>query len=246
MDIVNIERTTTSTGYEKTPMIGVANLDREYLAKDFEKYYNQPSQKGGKKKKEEEVIDITSSTGYDNPDKDEKSKERKELMEKEIKNEFDLEKYNSFELIDNGRYGDSASLKYKESFSLKKLLSKAGRNYIFDAGKLIGDQIKLEEKELKERQTDIWLQNARTIENTITITVPAGYTVEGLQDLNTSVDNESGAFISTDKMEGDKVIISTRKLYKKNSDKKELWPNYVAFLEAGYKFSQAKIVLKKK
>jgi len=41
-------------------------------------------------------------------------------------------------------------------------------------------------------------------------------------------------------------LISTTKIYKKNFDKKEAWPNYVAFLEAAYKFSQAKIVLKKK
>jgi len=92
----------------------------------------------------------------------------------------------------------------------------------------------------------MWLPNARTIENNIVINIPAGYTVEGLQELNMSVDNESGAFISTAKTEDGKLIISTRKLYKKNFDKKELWPNYVAFLEAGYKFSQAKVVLKKK
>jgi len=137
-------------------------------------------------------------------------------------------------------------LKYKETFSLKKLLSRAGRNYIFDAGKLIGDQIKLEEKELPVRQTDIWLSNARTIENNITLNIPAGYSVEGAQDLNMSVDNESGSFTSTVKTEGDKLVISTRKIYKKNFDKKELWPNYVAFLEAAYKFSQSKVVLKKK
>lgn len=245
MDIINIERTSFYTGHEKSAMIGIANLDRDYLKKDFEKYYNPPGQKS-KRKKEDEVMDITSSTGYDNPDKDEKLKERAELLEKDIKNEFDMEKYGEFELIDDGRYGDSAALKYRETFSLKKLLSRAGRNYIFDAGKLIGDQIKLEENELKSRQMDIWLPNARTIENNITINVPAGYSVEGLQELNTSVDNESGAFTSTAKAEGDKVTITTRKIYKKNFDKKELWPNYVSFLEAAYKFSQSKIVLKKK
>ncbi len=245
MDIVNVERVNMFTGLEKSSRIGIANLDRTYLSKDFEKYYNQPGQKG-KKKKEDEEIDITSSAGYDNPDKEEKLKERKELMEKDIKAEFDLDKYGEFELIDNGRYGDSAVLKYKETFSLKKLISKAGRNYLFDAGKLIGDQIKLDQKELEGRQSDIWLASARTIENSITITIPAGYTVEGLQELNMSVDNESGAFISTAKTEGDKLILTTNKLYKKNFDKKELWPNYVAFLEAGYKFSQAKVVFKKK
>ncbi len=243
MENVNIERVSTFTGHEKSGLIGIANLDRNYLLKDFDKYYNQPGQKG---KKKDDVIDIASTTGYENPDIDEKVKERKELMEKDIKDEFDIDKYGEFELLDNGRYGDSAELKYKETFSLKKLISRAGKNYLFDAGKLIGDQIKLEEKELKERQTDIWLTNARTIENNITIIIPPGYTVDGLQELNMSVDNESGAFTSTAKTEGDKLIISTRKLYKKNFDKKEQWSNYVAFLEAGYKFSQTRIVLKKK
>lgn len=246
MDKIAVERTTLLTGHEKSSKIGIANLDRSYLSKDFEKYYNQPAPPKGKRKKEDEVIDIATSTGYDNPDKDEKVKERKELMEKDIKDEFDIDMYLDFELIDNGRYGDSAALKYKETFSIKKLISRAGKNYIFDAGKLIGDQIKLEQSELEKRENDIWINHARTIENNITVTIPAGYTAEGLQDLNVSIDNESGAFISTAKVEGDKMIINTRKIYKKNFDKKEMWPNYVAFLEAGYKFSQAKVVLKKK
>jgi hypothetical protein len=246
MDKIGVERTTVLTGHEKSGKIGIANLDRSYLSKDFEKYYNQPVVQKGKRKKEEEVIDITTSVGYENPDKDEKVKERKEMMEKNIKDEFDIDMYLDFDLIDDGRYGDSAMLKYKETFSIKKLISRAGKNYVFDAGKLIGDQIKLEQTELEKRENDIWLPHARTIENNITVTIPAGYTVEGLQELNVSVDNESGAFISVAKTEGDKLIISTRKLYKKNFDKKEQWTNYVAFLEAGYKFSQAKVVLKKK
>jgi hypothetical protein len=87
---------------------------------------------------------------------------------------------------------------------------------------------------------------ARTIENNIVLAIPAGYTVDGLQDLTYNVDNESGAFITTALVDGDKLVINSRKLYKKSHDKKEVWANYVAFLEAAYKFSQAKIVLKKK
>ena len=169
-----------------------------------------------------------------------------ELFEEDAKKEFDLDKYENFDLINDGRYGDSAMLKYKERFTVKKLLSKAGRNYVFEVGKLIGGQIKLEQTELTTRQSDIWLPFARTIENIITINIPAGYTVDGLQDLKFNVDNESGSFVSDTKLENDKLIISTKKIYKKNFDKKELWPNYVAFLEAAYKFSQAKIVLRKK
>jgi len=163
-----------------------------------------------------------------------------------LKENFDPEKYEDFELIKDGRFGDTATLEFKEKFSLKKLLSKAGRNYLFEAGKLIGGQIKLEPNELTERKSDIWLSYARTIQNNITIALPAGYTADGLQDLNMNVDNECGSFISTAKQEGDKILINTTKIYKKNFDKKEAWPNYVAFLEGAYKFSQAKIVLKKK
>lgn len=245
MDLVKVERTTSLTGLEKSSRIGIANLDRSYLAKDFEKYYNQPGQKG-KRKKEEEVIDMESSAGYDNPDKEEKVRERKELMETWAKNSFDLDKYHDFELLDDGRFGDSAMLKYRESFSVKKQVSRAGRNYIFEVGKLIGGQIKLDQNELQKRQTDIWLENARTIENNITVNIPAGYTVEGLEELNVSVDNESGSFISSARVEGDRLVIATKKLYKRIYDTKESWPNYIAFLEPAYKFSQAKIVLKKK
>lgn len=246
MEVINVDRTTSLTGLEKGDRIGVVNLDRDYLAKDFEKYYNAPAPKKGSKKKEEEVIDIETSTGYNNEGKDERLKERKEMMENEVKRLFDLDKYNDMELISDGRFGDSAMLKFKESFSLKKLISRAGRNYIFEAGKLIGSQIKLEQNELTTRQTDIWLTNARTIENNITVMIPAGYTVDGLEDLNMSVDNESGSFVSSAKAEGDKLVISTKKIYKKNFDRKEAWPNYVAFLEPAYKFSQLKVVLKKK
>jgi len=201
----------------------------------------------GKKKKEDEVIAITSAnTRYYDPDKEDRKKKRTELFETDVKVEFDLDKYENFELIKDGRYGDTAMLQYKERFGLKKLLSKAGRNYVFEAGKLIGGQIKLEQTELTTRQSDIWLPFARTIENNITINLPAGYTVDGLQDLKFSVDNESGSFIADSKVENDKVIITAKKVYKKNFDKKEMWPNYVAFLEAAYKFSQAKIVLRKK
>ena len=132
-------------------------------------------------------------------------------------------------------------------------MNKAGKNYIFEVGKLIGDQIKLEQTELAGRQVDIWIPHARTIENNISINIPAGYTADGFADLNMNVDNESGSFISSAKVvlkdssaATDRLVITSKKIYKKNFDKKEAWPNYVSFLEAAYKFSQLKIVFKKK
>lgn len=240
MDIIKAERTSAYLGAEKLDLIGKANLTREYLNGDFEKYYNVP------KSKKKDDIPVETSTKYDNPDKAEKERERRELFEKDVKREFDLDKYLDFELHKDGRYGDTAWLQFAEKFTLKKMISKAGKNYILEIGKMIGAQIKLEQSELTNRQTDVWVPYARTIENNIALAVPAGYTVEGLQDLNYSVGNESGAFVSTAELKDNELLISTKKIYKKSYDKKEVWANYVAFLEPAYKFSQAKIVLKKK
>ena len=241
MDVIRAERTSSYLGATKTGRIEQANLDRSYLSFDFEKYYNEP-----KRSKKSDNVAIETSAKYDDPDKEERLEDRKKLFEKDLKEIFDVDKYEDFELIKDGRFGDTAWLQYKEKFTLKKLISKAGRNYIVEIGKMIGDQIKLDSNEIKTRQTDIWVPFARTIENTITVNIPAGYTVDGLQDLNINIDNESGTFISIAKVDGDKLIITTRKLYKKSFDKKEAWPNYIAFLESAYKFSQARIVLKKK
>jgi hypothetical protein len=248
MDIVKAERVSSYLGHEKTTIIGSANLDRSYLNYDFAKYHVEPANDKSKKKKPggESVVDSGDNMKYDDPDKEEHIRERKEIFEKSLKEDLDVDKYENFELLKDGRYGDTAMLQFKEKFTLKKLLSKAGKNYIFEVGKLIGDQIKLEPSELAERQVDIWIPHARTIENNISITIPPGYIVEGLQDLNATVDNESGSFISAAKLENEKVLISSKKIYKKNFDKKEAWPNYVAFLESAYKFSQSKIVFKKK
>lgn len=240
MDVIRAERTSYYLGATKSGRIEQANLDRSYLNFDFEKYYNEPK----KSKRNDNVVEVSNK--YEDPDKDERIKDRKEMFEKDLKEEFDVDKYDDFELVKDGRFGDTAWLQYREKFTVKKLISKAGRNYIVEIGKMIGDQIKLDSAEMKTRQTDIWVPYARAIENTITVNIPAGYTVDGLQDLNTSVDNESGSFVSNAKIDGEKLIITTRKLYKKSFDKKELWPNYIAFLEPAYKFSQAKIVLKKK
>ena len=242
MDIINTERISTYTGSQKADIIGKANLDREYLKKDFEKYYAEPLSKG--KKNESST---PANNKYEYAEKEDQVKERKDLFEKLVKDdELDVDKYNDFELWQDGRTGDSAILKYKEKFSLKKLISKAGKNYIFEAGKLIGGQLKLEPKELKERKTDIWIPSAITIENIIAVNVPEGYTVDGLQDLNMNIDNPSGTFISTTAVTGNKLTITTKKVYKNTFDKKEAWPNYIAFLEPAYKLSQAKVVLKKK
>ncbi len=233
MDILNIERVSSYSGLEKNSMITIAHFDREYLNKDFKNYIVNPKKEKG-------------DPAYSDPDKDERKKTQLEYLQKMVeRDEVEVEKYNKFELLEDGRFDESPVLSFKENYALKKLVNKAGRNYLLDIGRLIGGQIKLDDKEINQRENDIWINNAKTISNKIVLQLPKGYTADGLQDLNYNIDNESGCFISTAKIEGDKLVVSTKKVYKKNYDRKEMWSNYVAYLEAAYKFTQVKVVLKK-
>ena len=233
MDLLKVERTSTFGGLEKNDINTIAHLDRDYLNKDFKQFIINP-----KKDKADD--------GYTDPDKEERKKTQLEYLRKNVeRDDLEVDKYEKFEMLQDGRFDETPLLSFKEDYSLKKMINKAGRNYLLDIGKLIGGQIKLEEKEITARENDVWIPHARTISNDITIVLPKGYIADGLQDMNFNVDNESGAFVSTAKMDNGKLVVATKKIYKKNYDKKELWSNYVSFLEAAYKFSQTKVVLKK-
>jgi len=96
-----------------------------------------------------------------------------------------------------------------------------GPNYVLDAGRL-----------------------AKTIINNITITIPSEMSAEGLDALNFEIDHEQGSFISEATLNGNKIIITTCKIYKKQHMEVEEWSNLVEMLEAAYNFTQKKIVLK--
>ncbi|MBL4577008.1 MAG: hypothetical protein JKX74_00970 [Flavobacteriales bacterium] len=62
---------------------------------------------------------------------------------------------------------------------------------------------------------------AREYHNVIILKIPEGYGVEGLEKLNVNVDNETGSFMSTAKLEGDQLLVSTKKVYKHHYEPKE-------------------------
>ena len=64
--------------------------------------------------------------------------------------------------------------------------------------------------------------------------IPAGYTVRGLKELNTSVDNAAGKFSCEAKEENGNIIILIAKVYKKKDMPKENWNDMLAFIDAAY------------
>ena len=85
----------------------------------------------------------------------------------------------------------------------------------------------------------------RTLSWNIIFTIPAGYTVKGMESLNQNVSNDVAAFSSTARIENNSLIIDVSKIYKGQHFDLQQWPKMLEVLEAAYNFSQSKIVLKK-
>ena len=241
---LNIKNQSTYTGvyrYRYSPVFLTFEVD--YLKNDHNDMF--PAER-------EEESEIKGKKRRERVEKERKEfvdsqKERQlELAENWFKSEFEIEEFKDFKVLTTGRTEKNPELKVEANFVTEELISKAGPNYILEVGKLIGGQVELDDEEIKERSYDIEFGNAKILNNTINIEIPAGYKVEGLDNLKFNVDHPEAGFISSGSLAGNTLTITSSKQYKKAAVKKENWSNVVEMLEAAYDFSQGKIVLKKK
>jgi len=170
---------------------------------------------------------------------------RKEGRKKSIEGDFQVDSYDDFTLVQDGRTEDKIDIVFKEKYKITGLLKKAGNNYLFEAGKLIGGQVEIKEKEM-DRKVDIYMDNARSFVYNVTVNLPEGYTIKDAAKLNVNVTNETGSFKAVTKVTDNVMTIEISKVYNHNFEKKENWPKMVAFLDACYDFTQTKVLIVKK
>jgi hypothetical protein len=168
-------------------------------------------------------------------------------LKEAIKSDFELsvEEAGKFKIIQTGRFDDQPAFIYNCEATLKGMFKKAGPNYLVDVGKFIEGQINLESDE-KERKYNIYMPYARTFSYHIELEIPDGYSAQGFEKLNNTVENSLGGFKSSAKLEGNKLMIDASKYYKGNFAKKEEWSKIVDFLTAAHDFSTKQILLEKK
>jgi hypothetical protein len=174
----------------------------------------------------------------------EQVQKRLDLMKEKAAENFTIDTYDSFNLISDGREKDSTDLVFNESFKIKDLVKKVGPNYIANVGMLIEKQTNIKDTELN-RSSDIYYNYPLSSNYQITVNIPAGYKVDGLDKLNVNVTNATGGFISTASVNGSKLTITTKKYYTSNYLPKSSWLDMVKFMRAAYDFSQQKVLLKK-
>jgi len=152
----------------------------------------------------------------------------------------------TYESISSGRTSVKPELIVEVEYTTDGLLKKLGPNLIFDIGKNIGSQLFIEEKSKADRKHDILIGAARQYEFQMDIEIPEGYFIDNIDALNKSVSNEYCSFVSTATIEGNKLKVNSLKSYHKPKAPKSAWNDIVKMIDEGYKFSQEKVILKKK
>ena len=174
--------------------------------------------------------------------KEEKPKMMKALAEEEY--DAKVEKYDGFKVQQDGRTHKKRSLKYNEDFVLSGLTAFAGQDVVVSLPVLMGSQVKIDADERK-RTLPIDLRYPRKVLWHIVMPVPQGYTVKGIENMNKTVDNACGTFAAVATMEGNNLVLDIRKIYKAGHFETNQWEQLLQLQDAGYNYSQSKIILKK-
>jgi len=240
MELASIERNIIVKGKNKDVYFESTIIQADYADEEMKRYNLKPRYIYKGKKDKMALIDKAVISAREEAIKKRSDSQKAELED----NGFEIESYDSFILANDGRQPGKTEVNFSEKFKVKNIIKRAGPTYILEAGKLIGSQLQVKEDEMT-RHYDVYMNFPRSFTYEISITIPEGYKIEGSEKLNMNVDNSTGTFKSTSKIEGGKLVLNVSKSYKNNFEKKESWNDMVKFLDEAYKFTQSKVVLKK-
>lgn len=237
---MNIEKTVEAKGMLKDDVIDEVLALTPFMENDYRNYDGMSMWEGLSSRQEEKA-----STDFSDQKKEWKE-EKPKMMESLAENEYgyEVEKYGSFRLQQDGRSYKKRSLKYNESFSLAEMTASAGQDLVVPILALMGEQPKIKQDERK-RSLPVDVRYPRTFNWNITLALPAGYTVKGVENLNRQMSNVCGSVTSSARVDGNNLIIDVKKVYKGKHFDVAQWQQFVEVLDAGYDLSQAKVILKK-
>lgn len=149
-----------------------------------------------------------------------------------------------YKIAEQGLESQHKPFTMQQTFTMDGFVKKAGNNYMLDIGKLITGQIELAPEERK-RTYDVYMPFARTVSYEVYVNIPDGYTLEGVENLNKSVINSTGQFVSSAKIAGNKLVLNITKIYNHPYEAVGNWDQMMAFMDAASDFTKQKVLLKK-
>jgi hypothetical protein len=141
------------------------------------------------------------------------------------------------------RYWDKYFV-FTEKFTMEGWMKKAGNNYLFEAGKLIGIYTRIDDKE-RDRKIDIYMPCARTFSFSITINIPEGYTAKGIEAFNKNITNNFASFVATATLQQNKIIITAKRTFNNAFEPAANWSKLVEVMDACTDFTGQKILFEK-
>lgn len=242
MSQLKVQRSVVAKGHNKAGHQYLIFTNYDYMkAYDLPKYQVQSSNlmRGILKEFNAEKTKYEQRLTQDYHDRDERIKE-----DLESQMEVKVSDYKNLTVKTIGMWDTEPNTEYTDEFTLENMTKKAGKNVIVEIGKLIEKQTEIKEDQ-KNRTRDVYMAYARSFSHEISFKIPAGYKVEGLENLNKKTENAAGSFVSTASVANGVVTIKTRKVYTKNNYTAAEWKQLTPFLTAANEFYTAKILLKK-
>lgn len=237
---MNVNRTATYNGISKAKEIDNVVKYTPYIFDDFKVYFgSSPLDKMSSRQADEYYSSVAAI-------KEEFKTAKPEFVQQELDKEYRQKvKHKNFKLISDGRALVRKQLTAADDFEIEDMTKRAGKKILVNLAGLMGTQLQITKAE-RNRTKDIQVGYARTLSWKISMPVPAGYTVKGLKEMNTVVDNEAGKFSCEAKEENGNVIFSIVKMYKKKDMPKEKWNEMLAFIDAAYNTTFKYILLQPK
>ncbi|HEX6432568.1 MAG TPA: hypothetical protein VF008_32965, partial [Niastella sp.] len=240
MKKLQIARTSSYKGIQKARNIVGALKYTPYMFDDYKSYGGADPTEKLKPKQVEEYNNSVRTV------KEEYKTQKPEYVKESLQGEFKQPVTNArFTLLSDGRTPKKNTLTFREEFELPDMVRKAGKKYLVNLAGLTGSQLQIK-KEERSRKNDIDVRSPKTYTWNIQFKIPAGYTAEGLTELNKRSENETGSFTCTAKEENGSVMINVVKCYKVKNAPAAKWDEMLAFIDAAYNSTFKYILLKPK
>jgi hypothetical protein len=238
-----VERQITATGLMKE------DLQKSMLL--FEDYYSDAMKEHGEYKTFiQEYADEKRTRSFAEEWQNSFAKARasyKDGFMQDLKGDYNVEpkELTSYKISSSGVKLRSPEFTYSTTFVMPDWIKKAGNNYLFEVGKVMGAQLQVKEEDRK-RTLDIYQPFARSFEYVLHVDIPAGFSVEGVDALNKKVSNDCGSFVAAASVQGNQLIVHVQKEYAHHFEPASNWPKLLEFIDAASDFNNMKVLLKKK
>jgi hypothetical protein len=240
---LDIKRTVTASGHNKP-----YHQYRIFTSYDYLKDYDQPKyqvqssnlMRGLIKTYNKEKVKFEQRKVQDYHDRDERIKTSIE-QEMDVK----VSEYKNLTVKTIGMWDAAPTTEYSDEFTIENIAKKAGPNIILELGRLIEKQTQIKEEQ-KVRTRTVNMDYPRSFTYEISLAIPNGYKVEGYDHFNKRSETELGGFVSSAKLEGNNLVIKTKKYYNRYQYTPEEWPRIVTYLNLSVDFYNEKLLLKKK